>query len=105
MADQPTAEIERFRATNGRIVGGTGLALCGVIAALLVATETLAVAVPGVIGCAFVAGTRLDGHAATQRLGQRLGAAPADAVRDDHHPAGVHRHGAGPPLSPGALGW
>ena len=56
MADQPTAEIERFRATNGRIVGGTGLALCGVIAALLVVTETPAVAVPGVIGCALVAG-------------------------------------------------
>jgi hypothetical protein len=56
MADQPTGGIERFRATNGRIVGGIGLALCVLVAALLVGAETPAVAVPSVIGCAFVAG-------------------------------------------------
>lgn len=54
MASEQAAEIHRFRATNGRVMGGIGLALCLLAAVLLVVTESRAVAVPGVIGCAFV---------------------------------------------------
>jgi len=56
MSEQSTAEVQRFRPTNGRIVGGLGILMCGVVAVLLVATESPHVAVPGVIGCLLVAG-------------------------------------------------
>jgi hypothetical protein len=56
MADQPTAEIQRFRPNNGRIIGVIGLLLCAIVAVVLVVTESAQVAVPGVIGCALVAG-------------------------------------------------
>jgi hypothetical protein len=56
MAEQPTAQIQRFRATNGRLVGVVGLALCAFIAVVLVITDSPSVAVPGVIACLFVAG-------------------------------------------------
>jgi len=54
MASEQATEIHRFRATNGRLVGGIGLALCLVAAVMLVVTGSRAVAVSGVIGCAFV---------------------------------------------------
>jgi hypothetical protein len=56
MADQPTAEDQRFRPNNGRIIGTIGLLLCAAVAVVLVTTEPASVAVPGVIGCLFVAG-------------------------------------------------
>ena len=51
MAAEQTVEVQRFRATNGRVMGGIGLVLGGVVAVMLVVTEPRAVAVPGVIGC------------------------------------------------------
>jgi hypothetical protein len=56
MADQPTAESQRFRPNNGRIVGTIGLVLCAGMSIVLVTTESTFVAVPGVFGCLFVAG-------------------------------------------------
>lgn len=56
MAAEQTVEVQRFRATNGRVMGGIGLVLCGVVAVMLVVTEPPAVAVPGVIGCLLVGG-------------------------------------------------
>jgi hypothetical protein len=56
MADQPTAGDQRFRANNGRIIGVIGLLLCAALAVVLVTTESVGVAVPGVIGSVFVAG-------------------------------------------------
>ncbi len=56
MADQATAETQRFRPNNGRIVGTIGLLLSAAVAVVLVVTESAGVAVPGVIGCLFVAG-------------------------------------------------
>jgi len=54
MAPEQAAELQRFRATNGRVMGGIGLALCLAAAVMLVVTESRAVAVPGVIGCVLV---------------------------------------------------
>src|SRR5262245_38483717 len=56
MPEQSTAEVQRFRPTNGRLMGALGLLMCVVVAVLLVTTESPGVAVPGVIGCLFVAG-------------------------------------------------
>jgi hypothetical protein len=56
MAEQPTAEVQRFRATNGRLVGSVGLALCAGVLVLLVVTDSASVAVPGVFCCLLVAG-------------------------------------------------
>ena len=56
MADQATADTQRFRPNNGRIIGFLGLLLCATVAVVLVATESPRVAVPGVLGCVFVAG-------------------------------------------------
>ena len=56
MPEQSTAEVQRFRPTNGRLMGTLGLVMCAVVAVLLVVTETPQVAVPGVIGCLLVAG-------------------------------------------------
>ena len=103
MADQPTAEIERFRPTNGRIVGVIGLALCRWSRSCRRHRVT-PVAVPGVIGCAFVAVLVWVAMLRPSVVGRRTGAAPADAVLDDHHPAGLHRHRAGAPLPAGPLG-
>lgn len=47
-------EVQTFRVTNGRVTGVIGLVMCAVVAVLLVVTEPLAVAVPGLVGCAFV---------------------------------------------------
>jgi hypothetical protein len=46
-------EVQTFRVTNGRVTGVIGLAMCGGLAVLFVVTEHPAVAVPGVLGCAF----------------------------------------------------
>jgi hypothetical protein len=56
MAEQPTAEITRFRATNGRAMGVLGLALCALVAGVLIATEPPQGAIPGVLACLFAAG-------------------------------------------------
>ena len=48
-------EVQTFRATNGRVTGVIGLVMAAAVAALFILTEHPAVAVPGVIGCAFVA--------------------------------------------------
>jgi len=48
-------EVQTFRATNGRVTGVIGLVMCAMVAVLFVVTEHPAVAVPGVIGCAFAA--------------------------------------------------
>ena len=46
-------EVQTFRVTNGRVTGVIGLVMCAVVAAIFVVTEHPAVAVPGVLGCAF----------------------------------------------------
>jgi hypothetical protein len=56
MAAEATAEVQRFRATSGRVMGAVGLALCVAVAVMLVITESSSVAAPGVIACAFVGG-------------------------------------------------
>jgi hypothetical protein len=48
-------EVQTFRATGGRVTGIIGLVLSAAVAVLFVVTEPLAVAVPGVLGCAFFA--------------------------------------------------
>ncbi|HET7067121.1 MAG TPA: hypothetical protein VFI21_05920 [Nocardioides sp.] len=55
MAEQAD-QLERFRPTNGRVTGVLGLLLCGFVGVLVVVYEPPAVAVPGVLGCAFAAG-------------------------------------------------
>ncbi|HEY3528598.1 MAG TPA: hypothetical protein VGK78_05565 [Nocardioides sp.] len=56
MADHEAEEIQRFRPTNGRAMGALGLAMAACAAVLFVVYESPAVAVPGVLGCAFLAG-------------------------------------------------
>ena len=56
MADEPSGEIQRFRPNNGRIIGWVGVALAAAVAVVLVVGEPPRVAVPGVLGCALVAG-------------------------------------------------
>jgi hypothetical protein len=53
MAEQVTEEMQRFRPTNGRVMGVLGLLLCVFVAAVFVLYETPRTAVPGVLGCAF----------------------------------------------------
>lgn len=48
-------EITRFRPTNGRVMGALGLALCVVVAVAVAVSESPRVAVPWVLGCAFLA--------------------------------------------------
>ena len=48
-------EVQRFRTTSGRLTGIMGLVMCTGVGALFVVTEHPAVAVPGVLGCAFAA--------------------------------------------------
>ena len=55
MADAPSEQIQRFRSNNGRVIGWVGLALCALVAVVLVFSEDTQVVVPGVLGCAFVA--------------------------------------------------
>jgi hypothetical protein len=52
---QVTGEYERFRPTNGRLVGGLGLALCACVAVVFAVSESAHVAVPGILACAFAA--------------------------------------------------
>jgi hypothetical protein len=47
-------KLQTFRATSGRLTGVIGLVMCVGVAALFVFTEPPAVAVVGVLGCAFV---------------------------------------------------
>ena len=47
-------QVQTFRVTSGRVTGVIGLAMCVVVAVLFAVTEHPAVAVPGVLGCAFV---------------------------------------------------
>lgn len=47
--------VQTFRASNGRVTGVIGLALCAFVAVLSVATEDASAAVPSVIGCALAA--------------------------------------------------
>jgi hypothetical protein len=56
MAEQPTAEIQRFRPTNGRVMGVLGLLMCAFVAVVLIVTDAPHVAVPGVFACLFMAG-------------------------------------------------
>ena len=56
MAEHPAEEMERFRPTNGRVMGGLGLALCVLLAVAFVIYESPRVAVPGVLGGALAAG-------------------------------------------------
>jgi hypothetical protein len=55
MAEESTEQVERFRATNGRLMGALGLGMCAFVAGVLIVTDTPHVAVPGVIGCALLA--------------------------------------------------
>lgn len=55
MADKPADEFERFRPTNGRVLGALGLGLCVVVAVAFCVYEPVGAAVPGVIGCAIAA--------------------------------------------------
>ena len=47
-------KVKTFHATSGRVTGVIGLVMCAGVAALFVFTEPPAVAVAGVLGCAFV---------------------------------------------------
>ena len=51
MADQAAEEMQRFRPTNGRVMGCLGLVLCLALAVMFVLYEAPHVAVPGVLGC------------------------------------------------------
>jgi hypothetical protein len=53
MAEQGAEEIQRFRPTNGRVMGALGLLLCVFVAVVLVVYEATHVAIAGVLGCAF----------------------------------------------------
>ncbi len=46
--------VHTFRVTNGRVIGVIGVVMSVLVAATFVLTEHPAVAVPGVLGCAFV---------------------------------------------------
>ncbi|MBO0845749.1 MAG: hypothetical protein J2P22_10065 [Nocardioides sp.] len=50
-----TEEVERFRATNGRVTGYLGLGLCALVAVVLVMSGSVHLAVSGLLGCAFAA--------------------------------------------------
>jgi hypothetical protein len=52
---QQGAEIERFRPTNGRVMGVLGLLMSAFVAVVLVVYETPRVAVPGVLACLLLA--------------------------------------------------
>jgi hypothetical protein len=55
MVDSSPGEIQRFRPTNGRLMGFLGLALCVLAAALFVVYESPGKAVPGLLGSGFAA--------------------------------------------------
>lgn len=55
MAEQGSGEFERLRPTNGRIVGGLGLALCAFVAGAFGVSAPASVAVPGILACVFAA--------------------------------------------------
>jgi hypothetical protein len=52
---QQGAEIQRFRPTNGRVMGALGLLMSAFVAVVLVVSEPPEVAVPGVLACLFLA--------------------------------------------------
>jgi len=52
---QQGAEIERFRPTNGRVMGALGLLTSAFVAVVLVIYEPPEVSVPGVLACLFLA--------------------------------------------------
>lgn len=52
MADHEAEEIQRFRPTNGRVMGGLGLVLCAFLVVVFVLVEPPHAAVPGVLACA-----------------------------------------------------
>jgi hypothetical protein len=52
---QQSAEIERFRPTNGRVTGALGLLMSAFVAVILGIYEPPRVAVPGVLACLFLA--------------------------------------------------
>ena len=56
MAGEPSGEVQRFRPNNGRIIGWIGIVLAAAVVVILLTTESPRVAVPGVLGCALVAG-------------------------------------------------
>jgi hypothetical protein len=55
LSDPPAEEFQRFRPTNGRVMGVLGLLLCLVVAGAFALYEPPSTAVPGVIGCALAA--------------------------------------------------
>jgi hypothetical protein len=50
-----TEEVQRFRATNGRVMGAIGLFMCAAVAVICVMSGSTHTAVSGVIGAAFAA--------------------------------------------------
>lgn len=50
-----TEELQRFRSTNGRLMGGLGLALCATLAAVFIASAPAHTAVTATLACAFAA--------------------------------------------------
>jgi hypothetical protein len=55
MPEQAPEQVQRFRASNGKITGIVGLVACPVVAAAIVISEPAHVGVAGVIACAFAA--------------------------------------------------
>jgi hypothetical protein len=49
----PTEELQRFRSTNGRVMGVLALCLCVALAAVFVTSAPAGTAVSAVLGCAF----------------------------------------------------
>jgi hypothetical protein len=50
-----TEEVQRFRATNGRVMGTIGLVLCALVAGLCIASGSTHTAVSGALGSALAA--------------------------------------------------
>jgi hypothetical protein len=50
-----TEELQRFRPTNGRVMGLLGIVLCGALAAVFVTSAPASTAVPATLACAFAA--------------------------------------------------
>jgi hypothetical protein len=48
-----TQEVQRFRPTNGRVMGVLGIALCATLGVVFVASASTATAVPAALACAF----------------------------------------------------
>ena len=50
-----TQDVQRFRSTNGRVMGIAGVALCGGLAAVFIASAPTGTAVTATLACAFAA--------------------------------------------------